>query len=96
MNPRLLARSGVQAELDFESTASIRIGSGTDVEVRIEQPGVLALHVTIERKGAQLRLSAAEANALTYLNGRRIVSEGLQHLDVITLGRGVDLIYVAT
>lgn len=98
MSPRLLGRSGAVAGADFAIAEKVRIGSGADVEVRIEAPGVLPLHATIVRDGDRLTLTAesADASGMTCLNGRRIASERLQHLDVITIGRGVDLIYLAT
>ena len=98
MSGRLVGRSGVVAGADFAVAERIRIGSAADVEVRVDAPGVLPLHATIARDGARLLLTAerADASGATWLNGRRITSEPLQHLDVITIGRGVDLIYLAT
>jgi pSer/pThr/pTyr-binding forkhead associated (FHA) protein len=98
MSGRLLGRSGAVAGIDFAVAEKVRIGSGEDVEVRVAAPGVLPLHATISRDGDRLLLTAAsaDASAATCLNGRRISSERLQHLDVITIGRGVDLIYLAT
>ena len=99
MSGRLHARSGVLSGADFAGKQTIRIGSGADVDVRIEAPGVLPLHATISREGDRLLLAAEspDASGGTWLNGRLMVTrEPLQHLDVITIGRGVDLIYLAT
>jgi pSer/pThr/pTyr-binding forkhead associated (FHA) protein len=98
MNPRLLARSGAVAALDFSASESLLVGAAAGVDIRVEAPGVLPLHATITRNGDGLQLIAesTEAVSATYLNGRRIATERLQHLDVITIGRGVDLIYLAT
>jgi pSer/pThr/pTyr-binding forkhead associated (FHA) protein len=84
--------------LDFSSSESLLVGSAAGVDVRVEAPGVLPLHATITREGDQLQLIAESADlaGATYLNGRRIAAERLQHLDVITIGRGIDLIYLAT
>jgi pSer/pThr/pTyr-binding forkhead associated (FHA) protein len=97
MTARLLDRSGVLAALEFSASGSLRLGSGADVDIRVDAPGVLALHATIARDGDRLQLVAGSADAAggTYLNGRRIATEHLQHLDVITIGR-VDLVYLAT
>lgn len=99
MSGRLLARSGALAGADFAMGDTVRIGSGADVDVRVEAPGVLPLHATIARDGDRLLLVAEGGDPSgggTCLNGRPITSERLQHLDVITIGRGVDLIYLAT
>lgn len=98
MSGRLLGRSGVIAGADFAVADKVRIGSADDVEVRIAAPGVLPLHATISREGDRLTLTAEsdDASAATCLNGRRITTERLQHLDVITIGHGLDLIFLAT
>jgi pSer/pThr/pTyr-binding forkhead associated (FHA) protein len=98
MTGRLLARAGPLADLDFSAREAVRIGSGADADIRLDAPGVLPVHATISRDGDGLRIAAAQAQTAgaVWLNGRRIDSERLQHLDVITLGRAVDLIYLAT
>ena len=97
MSGRLLARSGPLAGLDVALADAARIGCGADVEVRVGTPGVLPLHATISRDGERLQLvdESAGAGGGTSLNGRRIAREWLQHLDVITIGRDADLIYLA-
>jgi pSer/pThr/pTyr-binding forkhead associated (FHA) protein len=98
MSGRLLGRSGALAGTDVPIGETLRIGSGADVDLRVEAPGVLPLHATISRDGDRVVLTAESAGAdgSTCLNGRRVTSERLQHLDVITIGRGVDVIYLAT
>jgi pSer/pThr/pTyr-binding forkhead associated (FHA) protein len=98
MSGRLLGRSGALAGGDFPIAETMRIGSGADVELHVNAPGVLPLHATISRDGDRVLLTAEPAAAAgsTFLNGRRVTSERLQHLDVITIGRDVDLIYLAT
>lgn len=98
MSGRLLARSGPLAGLDLAVADAVRIGSGADVDVRVDTPGVLPLHATITRDGERLQLvdESAGAGGGTSLNGRRVTREWLQHLDVITIGRAIDLIYLAT
>ena len=98
MSARLLGRSGALTGIDVPIADRVRIGSGADVDLKIDAPGVLPLHATISRDGDRVVLAAERSDAAgaTWLNGRRISSEALQHLDVITVGRGVDLIYLAT
>ena len=98
MSGRLLARSGVLAGTAVALGDSVRIGSSADADVRVEMPGVKPLHATILRDGEGLWLvdESAGAGGGTSLNGRRMSRESLRHLDVITIGRGADLIYLAT
>jgi pSer/pThr/pTyr-binding forkhead associated (FHA) protein len=98
MSGRLLGRSGALTGVDVAVADRLRIGSGADVELRIEASGVLPLHATISRDGDRVVLAAERSDTAgaTWLNGRRITAEPLRHLDVITVGRGVDLIYLAT
>jgi pSer/pThr/pTyr-binding forkhead associated (FHA) protein len=69
-----------------------------DVDVRIDAPGILPLHASLARDGERMQLvdESAGAGGGTSLNGRRITRESLRHLDVITLGRAIDLVYLAT
>jgi pSer/pThr/pTyr-binding forkhead associated (FHA) protein len=92
---RLLARSDSTAPKEFALADAARIGSGGDVDVRIEAAGVLPLHATIQRDGERvwLRDETGGAGRGTLLNGRRVSREWLQPLDVITVG-SVDLVYL--
>ena len=82
MSARLMSRSGAITAIEIAAGGSVDIGPGT----------------TISRDGDVLWLVAdgAQAGGGTCLNGRRVTREALRHLDVITIGRGADLIYLAT
>ena len=54
----------------------------------------VAVHARIVRENDQYWLEDAGAVNGTFLNGGRIHREPLRHLDVITLGRSVDLIFL--
>jgi pSer/pThr/pTyr-binding forkhead associated (FHA) protein len=97
MSARLLRRSNATVAAELPPMPSIRIGSAADADVRVDEPGVRAVHATITRDGDRLLLGAGDdSSAVVWLNGRRVSREALQHLDVITLAPGVDLIYLAT
>lgn len=98
MSGRLLARSGPLAGLEVALGDAARIGSDAGADVRVDRPGVLPLHASIARDGERVWLvdESAGAGGGTSLNGRRVTREWLQHLDVITIGRDADLIYLAT
>lgn len=98
MSGRLLARPGPLAGFDVALGDAARIGSGADVDVRVDLSGILPLHATIARDGERMQLvdQSAGAGGGVSLNGRRVTREWLQHLDVITIGRDADFIYLAT
>lgn len=96
MSERLLRRSTATIAAELPAIAAVRIGSAADAEVRVDGPGVRPIHATLTREGDRLVLTGSEeAGARISLNGRRVSREALQHLDVITLAPGVDLIYLA-
>ena len=88
MSARLLWRSTAMLAAELPPAASIRVGSAADADVRVDAPGVRPAHATIARDGDRVLLvgDSADAAAVTWLNGRRVSRESLQHLDVITLG----------
>ena len=99
MSGRLLGRSGALAGADFAIAATLRIGSAADVDRARRRAGRAAVaRDDLARRRSRLLLTAERRGRgrLTCLNGRRVTSEPLQHLDVITIGGGVDLIYLAT
>ena len=95
MSGRLLARSDSMTPKEFVLAETTRIGSGADVDVRLEASGVLPLHATIQREGDRVWLvdQTGAAGRGTWLNGRRVSRESLQTLDVISIG-SVDLVYL--
>src|SRR5262249_26222132 len=65
-------------------------------DFRVEVTGISRHHARIVRDGEDYWLEDSGSTNGTFVNGLRIARERLRHLDVITLGRGVDLIAVAS
>jgi pSer/pThr/pTyr-binding forkhead associated (FHA) protein len=77
-------------------TAAIRIGSSPQSEVRIEGDGVLPLHANAGFEGGEYWIRDA-GNAGVAINGERAAAKRtLRHLDVITVGSGVNVIFSTT
>lgn len=94
MIAKLIGRTGVTAGQDFIVDESAHVGASPENEVRIIAPGVSRRHARIWRENDQFWLEDAGATNGTFLNGGRVQREALRHLDVITLGRAVDLIFL--
>jgi len=94
VSARLIGRSGPSAGLDYRLTDTARIGAAADSEVRIEARGVSRRHARIVVEADRYFLEDAGATNGTFVNGRQVTREALHHLDVITLGRAVDLIFL--
>jgi pSer/pThr/pTyr-binding forkhead associated (FHA) protein len=90
----LIGRTGRTAGQDFAITGVAAIGAAPDSEIRIVAPGVSRKHARIVVENDQYFLEDAGATNGTFLNGGRVTREPLRHLDVITLGRDVDLIFL--
>lgn len=82
MSARLVSRVGAITAIELEPGGLLPIGSGA----------------AISRDGDRLWLTAdgAPSDGGICLNGRRVSRELLRHLDVITIGRAAELIYLAT
>jgi len=94
VSARLIGRTGRTAGQDFAITGVAAIGAAPDSEIRIVAPGVSRKHARIVVENDQYFLEDAGATNGTFLNGGRVTREPLRHLDVITLGRDVDLIFL--
>jgi pSer/pThr/pTyr-binding forkhead associated (FHA) protein len=94
MIAKLIGRTGVTAGQDFVIDEHAHVGASSENEVRIIAPGVSRRHARIWRENDQFWLEDVGATNGTFLNGGRVQREVLRHLDVITLGRAVDLIFL--
>jgi pSer/pThr/pTyr-binding forkhead associated (FHA) protein len=94
VSARLIGRTGATAGQDYVLTGVASIGAAPDSQIRIVAPGVSRKHARIVLENDQYFLEDAGATNGTFLNGGRVTREALQHLDVITLGRAVDLIFL--
>src|SRR5580765_1008411 len=94
---KLLGRTGQVAGRDVTVSSRMRIGAAEDNDLRLVVRGVSRHHARITRDdGNHYWLEDAGSTNGTFLNGQKITRERLEHLDVITLGRDIDLIAVAT
>lgn len=77
-------------------TGPIRIGSAQQSQVRLEGDGVLPHHADAGFEGGEYWIRDA-GNAGVAINGERAVEKRtLRHLDVITVGSGVHVIFSTT
>ena len=95
MSDLLVGRTVPVAGLRFELQDAARIGAGLDAEFCVLAPDVSDVHAKVWRDGDLIWLEDLGSAHGTFLNGERVAHrELLQHLDVISLGRYVDLIYL--
>ena len=94
MIAKLLGRTPPVAGKDFLLPDSGRIGAAPDADVRIRAEGVSRVHAQIWREGDTYWLEDKGSTNGTFVSGSRITRDRLRHLDVVTLGRAVDLIFV--
>lgn len=93
---KLIGRTGAVAGRDAVVGESLRIGAAADNDFRVEITGISRHHARIVHEGADYWLEDSGSTNGTFVNGLRVARERLRHLDVVTLGRGVDLIAVAS
>jgi pSer/pThr/pTyr-binding forkhead associated (FHA) protein len=93
---KLIGRTGPVAGRDAMIGESLRIGAAADNDFRVDVTGISRHHARIVREGADFWLEDSGSTNGTFVNGLRVARERLRHLDVVTLGRGVDLIAVAS
>jgi pSer/pThr/pTyr-binding forkhead associated (FHA) protein len=91
----LLDRRGPERDFPIPEGPEVLVGQDKDSGVRVPFPGVSRHHakITFDGKGYWIE-DAGSANG-TFLNGRRVIKrERLDHLDVVSLGRSTELIFV--
>jgi len=93
---KLIGRTGAVTGRDAPIGESLRIGAAADNDFRVEVTGISRHHARIVRDGADFWLEDSGSTNGTFVNGLRVARERLRHLDVVTLGRGVDLIAVVS
>jgi len=97
MVDKLIGRTGVVAGSDFllqPEVAVIRLGSSPTNDICIRDEAVSRVHASIVRRNEQCWIEDAGSTNGTFVNGERIKAERLRHLDVVTLGRRIDLIFI--
>lgn len=83
-----------RGRVDVALETNARIGATPDNDIAIRIAEVSKSHARILREGDTYWLEDAGSRNGTWLNGERVARARLQHLDVITLGRSVDLVFV--
>jgi pSer/pThr/pTyr-binding forkhead associated (FHA) protein len=87
------ARSGVTLSFPLKADESL-IGRDAGLAVAIPLEGVSRQHARIRWNGRSFWLEDLKSTNGTLLNGQRIVRDRLRHLDVITLGKTAEVIFV--
>ncbi len=95
MMTKLIGRTGRVEGREFPITDVLSLGAAADNDARILAEGVSRKHAVVRRDGDAFWIEDARSTNGTFLNGQRIERDRLRHLDVVTLGRDVDLIFVA-
>ena len=87
------ARPGLTLTFDLRADQSV-LGRDSSLPVAVPLEGVSRQHARISWDGRDFWLEDLKSTNGTLLNGHGLVRERLRHLDVITLGRTADLIFV--
>src|SRR5207247_2966378 len=90
---RCRLRPGVTLTFTLKSDESL-VGRDSGLAVAIPLDGVSRQHARIYWDGRAYRLEDPKSTNGTLLNGRRILRDRLRHLDVITLGKTAEVIFV--
>lgn len=94
MRAMLAVRTGKVAGTDFPIAEEARIGRAATNEVRLPISEVSNHHARIwSEEGLYFVMDTGSTNG-TFVNGERIHKIRLRHLDVLSLGKGVDLIFL--
>ena len=94
MTARLIARTGPAAGRDIDLDRTIAIGAARANDVRLRLPGISRTHARIVVDGATITIEDAGSTNGTFVNGHRVERQQLRHLDVVTLGRALDFIFL--
>jgi hypothetical protein len=95
MNGRLLVRFGDGVVQEFPVTPGLTIGSRAPSDVVVEGDGVRPLHATAEIRDDRCWIQAVGDGPMA-VNGQPAASRALRHLDVITLGDRIHVIFSTT
>ena len=92
---KLIGRTGPVAGKDFVLGETTRIGAAREAEIRIRAEGVSRVHARLWREDDAYWLEDTGSTNGTFLGGTRVRKDRLRHLDVVTVGRTVALIFVS-
>jgi pSer/pThr/pTyr-binding forkhead associated (FHA) protein len=94
MSARLIGRTGEAAGTDFALGDDAKLGAAAGNEVRLPVTGVSRQHARIWKDGEVYYIEDSGSTNGTFVNGQRIDTFRLRHLDVVSLARYVDLIFL--
>ena len=94
MGAMLIGRTGVVAGRDYPVSDTVRIGAARDADIRILAEGVSRNHARLWQEGDTFWIEDTGSTNGTFVSGIRVSKERVHHLDVVTLGRTVDLIFL--
>ena len=92
---RLICGTGTLAGLNVVLGDTMRLGASVSNDVQIPVDGVSREHARLVRDGEIYWLEDNRSTNGTFVNGTQIQREALRHLDVLTLGRRIDLIFLS-
>ena len=92
MTGRFVVRTGAGAIEEHPIRPGFTIGSTAPSDLVVEGADVLPLHATVEMRDSRCWIEAAGGGAIA-INGVAAARRALRHLDVITLGATVHLIF---
>lgn len=91
----LLYRSAEERNFSLPDRPEVRLGFDRSNEVSVPFEGVSRRHAAVSFDGKSYWIEDLGSSNGTFLNGRRLTKkQRLDHLDVVTLGRKTDLIFV--
>jgi pSer/pThr/pTyr-binding forkhead associated (FHA) protein len=94
MSARLMGWIAQAGRIDAPVGTLARVGATTDNDVVVRVDGVSRTHARIVGEQDGYWLEDANSRNGTWLNGERVKRARLRHLDVITLGRFAELVFV--
>jgi pSer/pThr/pTyr-binding forkhead associated (FHA) protein len=95
VNARILCRPRPGSTLNFPiPEEDALIGRDAGIAVSLPMEGVSRAHAKISWDGKSHWIEDLKSTNGTFLNGQPIAKERLRHLDVITLGKKADLLFV--
>jgi pSer/pThr/pTyr-binding forkhead associated (FHA) protein len=94
MSARLIGRTGIARGVDRTLDQLLTVGSGLASELRIDSRTVSRRHAQIVRSGTQYYVEDLGSSNGTFLNGTRVKRFPIRHLDILSVGPEVDLIFL--
>lgn len=96
MTVRLVGRTGKARGIDRAVGDLLTVGSAAGNELRLESRSVSRQHAQIVKSGERFFVEDLGSRNGTFLNGQQVKRFPLRHLDVLSIGPEVDLIFLET